>query len=335
MNKIDFVITWVDGSDKNWQKEKQHYLYKEQRIKSVDSDNVRYRDWGTLKYLFRGIEKYAPWVNHVYLLTNGQVPDWINTNNKKLSIVFHKDFIPAEYLPTFSSHPIELNMYRIESLQDQFVLFNDDMFIIDEVKPTDFFKNGLPCDSAVLSPIISGSDSDFSHILINNIQLINKHFNKKEVIKKEFRKFFNPKYGFQLLRTVDMMPWKYFVGFYNHHLPYSFLKKTFKEIWELEAEKLNDTCMHRFRNNFYDVSPWLMRYWQLVSGNFYPRSTSFGQKFNYSANNKHIYDTIVNKKFKVICLNDDDAEKFDFDTEKINTINAFETNLNKKSSFEK
>ena len=123
MKEIDFVITWVDGSDENWQKKKRKY------IEDKAGDEVHYRDWGLLRYLFRSIEKYAPWVHRVYLVTDGQTPEWLNTEHKKLVVTDHKDFIPAEYLPTFNSHTIELNLHRIRGLEEQFVYFNDDFLL--------------------------------------------------------------------------------------------------------------------------------------------------------------------------------------------------------------
>lgn len=72
---------------------------------------------GYLKYWFRGVEKYAPWVHKIYFVTCGQKPDWLNENHDKLVLVNHEDYIPHEYLPTFSSHTIELNFHRIKIFQ--------------------------------------------------------------------------------------------------------------------------------------------------------------------------------------------------------------------------
>ena len=49
---IDFVITWVDGSDTEWLQEKKKY----NPTMDVDESVARYRDWGTLKYLLRLLE---------------------------------------------------------------------------------------------------------------------------------------------------------------------------------------------------------------------------------------------------------------------------------------
>ena len=333
-NEIDFVITWVDGGDPEWIKEKNSYLGVETTSDAIDASASRYRDWGTLKYLFRGIEKYAPWVHRVYLITNGQCPDWLNLDNEKVRLVSHSEYMPEEYLPTFSSHPIELNLHRIEGLSEQFVLFNDDTFITDYVQPEDFFNDGLPCDSAVISPIIAGDESNFAHILINNIRLINMNFDKKKTIKKNFTKFFNPKYGKDVLRTAFMQPWKEFVGFFNPHLPNSFLKSTYREVWEKCYEEMNSTSLRKFRNHFFDVNPWLIRYWQLAGGRFVPRKTSFGKRFDYGKDDKALYKALINHRYKLVCLNDGTRD-FDIDKAIKRTRAAFNRILSEKSSFEK
>ena len=106
----------------------------------------RYRDWKLLKYWFRGVEKYAPWVNKIYFITYGHLPKWLNTENEKLVILKHSDYIPDKYLPTYNSNVIEMNYFRIKELNEKFVNFNDDMFIINDIREEDFFANGLPCD---------------------------------------------------------------------------------------------------------------------------------------------------------------------------------------------
>ncbi len=136
--KIDFVLLWVDGSDLRWLEEKNRYS-DSGGIVSASQSAARYRDWDNLQYWFRGVEKFAPWVNKIYFITWGHTPSWLNKAHPKLKIVNHRDFIPEEYLPTFNSNAIELNLHRIDGLSEHFVAFNDDMFIIDHVEARDFF----------------------------------------------------------------------------------------------------------------------------------------------------------------------------------------------------
>ena len=81
-NKIDFIIAWVDGSDYEWQIDKEKCT----GIKS-NADTCRYRDWDLLKFWFRGVEKFAPWVNRVHFVTYGHVPSWLNIKYDKLNII--------------------------------------------------------------------------------------------------------------------------------------------------------------------------------------------------------------------------------------------------------
>src|SRR5699024_8846127 len=140
--KIDFVLTWVDGNDPDWQKVKNQYTVKD----LGDNRDIRFRDWDNLQFWFRGVENFTPWVNKVHFVTWGHIPKWLNINHPKLNIVYHHDYIPEKYLPTFSSHVIELNLHRIKGLSDRFVYFNDDTFITKTMKESDFFISGLPCD---------------------------------------------------------------------------------------------------------------------------------------------------------------------------------------------
>lgn len=133
---IDFVIIWVDGNDPAWRAVKNQYV---PRPVGEDDQEVRYRDWDNLQYWFRSVEKYTPWVRKIHFVTWGHLPKWLNVNHPKLHIVNHKDYIPEKYLPTFNSHTIEMNLHRIEGLAEQFVYFNDDMFLLKPVYMEDFF----------------------------------------------------------------------------------------------------------------------------------------------------------------------------------------------------
>lgn len=180
---IDFVVTWVDGNDPVWQAEKAKY----QVNVSNDDRNIRYREWDNLQYFFRGVDKFAPWVNKVYLVTYGHYPKWLNLNCKKLSVVKHEDFMNKKYLPTFNCNPIALNIFRIKDLSERFVFFYDDMFLLRPVKRELFFagKDCLPTDFAIASTLSTTNKYDTVQFMkFNNITIINTHFDKKEQMKK-------------------------------------------------------------------------------------------------------------------------------------------------------
>ena len=134
---MDAVITYVNGLDPVWQKD---YA----SVVGSDMLQKRFRDWGTLPYLVRGIRLHMPYVNNVYLVVSGesQVPDWVKESDIK--VILHKDIIPAEYLPTFNCNTIELFLHRIPGIDEQFLNFNDDMFPVRDTKAEEFFRDGKP-----------------------------------------------------------------------------------------------------------------------------------------------------------------------------------------------
>lgn len=324
--KIDFVIIWVDGNDPKWQKE-----YRKYKGEAGDKSVTRFRDTETLQYWFRGVEKYAAWVNKIYFVTCGQRPEWLNIDNPKLVCVDHKDFIPEEYLPTFSSHCIELNLHRIKGLSEHFVYFNDDMFIIDKMNPSDFFKNGLPCDAAVINYPVPREDP-INLVPVVNTAMINRHFTKYEVVKKNFFKFYTPVYGKYLIKNIQFAVGKWFPGFKYFHQPSSFLKSVFSEVWENESKKLNDTCKHKFRV-LTDVNQWLFQDWQICIGKFTPRNPSIGYygTLDSEVALKNAVKAFESEKYKLFCPND---SGMDFEKMKNELVRIFESRLSQKSSFE-
>jgi len=125
--KVDIVLTWLDSNDPMWQKSR---MDAEQIYNPEEGSNndIRFESWDNLKYWFRAIEKCMPWVNRVFLITCGQRPDFLNLSDSRIKLVDHNDYIPKEYLPTYNSNTIEMNLHRIEDLSENFVLFNDDVF---------------------------------------------------------------------------------------------------------------------------------------------------------------------------------------------------------------
>jgi UDP-N-acetylglucosamine-lysosomal-enzyme len=102
------------------------------------ADN-HFRDNDELRYSIRSLEKYAPWIRHIYIVTNGQVPAWLNLDNPRVTIVKHSEiFENSSHLPVFSSTAIESNLDRIPCLSDTFIYFNDDVLLAAPTWPDDF-----------------------------------------------------------------------------------------------------------------------------------------------------------------------------------------------------
>lgn len=301
--KIDFVVLWVDGNDPEFIREKNKYTpYIEQS--DNDEDNLhRYRDYGTFNYWFRMVERHAPWVNNIYLITNGQRPKWLNVNHPKLKWVRHEDFIPEEYLPTFNSSAIEMNIHRIDGLSENFVLFNDDMYLIQDVKYSDFFVNEKPKLLAVYEALVPWSS--FSKIYFNDVLVLYRHFPNKKALRQSPFKFFNIKYGQLMLKNILLLPWKV-TGYYNQHIPVPIKKSTLAHLWNLEEDVFIQTSKNKFRDYNTDINHYLLCYWQIESNDFIPSSKDFGKSIPITAI-EELPKLLLKKRTKLLCVNDDMA----------------------------
>lgn len=152
-NKIDLVYLWCNGNDENFIKERNYWASKEHYVLQQATNSCRFVDNNELKYSLRSVEMFAPWINRIFIVTNGQVPVWLDENHPKIKIIKHSDIMPTECLPTFNSCAIETYITNIPDLSEYFLYANDDMFFASPVKPEDFFsKKGYPivrlCETA-------------------------------------------------------------------------------------------------------------------------------------------------------------------------------------------
>src|SRR5699024_7876638 len=200
------------------------------------------------------------------------------TEYSKLTIIDHQEIIPKEYLPTFNSQVLELNLHRIPNLSDQFIYFNDDVFLINDTVPEDFFVKGVPRDNASLNLIMPIKRNLISQVVFNNTTLINDYFDKKLTLKKGWKKWLNFNHGIENIRTLLLWIWPNFSSFKQPHLVGVFKKDTFDQVWSLYSEELRSTFANRFRQ-FNDYNQWLFRDWQLASNNFIPQKRGFGKDF--------------------------------------------------------
>ena len=330
---IDVVIPWVDGNDLLWQKEKEKYSSKV----ISDANNInRFRDWDLMRYWFRSIEKFTPWVRTIHFITWGHVPTFLDIKHPKIHIVRHEDYIPEKWLPTFSSHTIEMNIHRIPGLAEHFIYFNDDTFVCKPMKESDFFKQGLPCIQFTEIPIgFIGRLDAWQFAAANDLGVINKWYSKKQSEKANIRKYISLKYSwYDNLRSLllfVLFP-GYFTGFKNYHSPVPYQKKIFQELWEKEPALLEKTCSHRFRDKE-DVNQWVAHWWQLASGRFTPRRLDAPTYGIRSQTIDAICKDIRDQKHEMISINDSAAAE-EFDVLQRQLEEAFKVILPEKSSYE-
>lgn len=135
---IDLVYLYVNSSDEAWIAKRNQY--------AMDQINgaCRFRDNKELMYSLRSVEKYAPWINNIYIVTDSSIPDWLNADHPKLHIVQHEEIMPPEILPCYNSNVIEAHIWRIPNLSEIFLYANDDMFLCNNATPDFFVKDGKP-----------------------------------------------------------------------------------------------------------------------------------------------------------------------------------------------
>ena len=318
-------------NDPKWQADFSKYSGRKENTKNGVSE-ARFRDNGFLRYWFRGVEKFAPWVRRIHFVTSGQKPEWLDESNPKINLVNHKDYIPEEFLPTYNSVVIERYIHRIPGLADHFVYFNDDFYIINTITPARFFRNGMPCDIAAF--LYNPSWSQWYKRIKNNLKIINRHFDKREVMRRDRDKWFHKSYGSKARWNYLLKPYGKFITLRTPHNAQPYLKSTFEEVWAVAGKELTETSVNRFRA-LNDLTPELFRTWQICRGNFEPYNTYSDTKmFPLMVRPRQAVRAIYNQSYSLICLNDN-VHIRNYDRVMADIRDAFESILPEKSGFER
>ena len=336
---VDFVVTWVDPSDPEWLSEKEKSFSLLHPNDKSNNGSCRYREWNLFRHWFRAVEAYAPWVRYVWLVTWGHTPQWLNLENPKLKVVRHDEFIPPEYLPTFNTECIELNLWRITGLSEHFVYFNDDFFLFNAVSKEDFFTGDLPNHCAVANPLRAHEHmTAFEHSILNVIGLFNGSFRIRRVMYSAPEKWFSYKYGKTVLLNRITYTLGNLYGIYNSHLPLPLRKSSMEQCHAAFSNSFHLTCLNKFRK-MDDIINQVFFIWEMFHNTFEPVSPDhYGMFFNCRKDN---LDEIVKafsdgKKYKTICLNDNEMlPDEDFEYVRNTVVDLMNHRLPDKSSFEK
>ncbi|KAA6213485.1 glycosyltransferase [Streptomyces albofaciens JCM 4342] len=181
---VDVVYTWVDDTDPRWRERRDAAKRAAGVGIDADSGDVRFRNRDELRYSLRSLAMYAPWVRNIYLVTDDQVPAWLNTDHPGIKVVSHREiFADPDQLPTFNSHAIESQLHRIEGLSEHFLYFNDDVFLGRPLTARSFFNsNGLAnffrSPTAVPPSELSEDDEGYFAAGKNNRSLLQRHFGR-------------------------------------------------------------------------------------------------------------------------------------------------------------
>ena len=189
-DKIDMVYLWCNGNDPAFKKRKNQFLNQNNNLCDEElSGDKRFFDNEELRYSLRSLEKNAPWINHIYIVSDRQIPKWLNTNYSKVSIIDHSQIMPKKLIPCFNSNVIEYFITNIPNLAEKFLYGNDDMFFGGELRPSDFFINNQPIVRVKLvNKYRTVKDAEYyfkqyfpsDKAVLNAYELLIKKFNKNK-----------------------------------------------------------------------------------------------------------------------------------------------------------
>jgi len=340
---IDFVLPWVDPTDTVWQKDRMQY---DKKFNLEDkSTATRFRDMNTLKYVLRSIEQYCPWYNKIYLITIGHYPKWLNVEHPKIELITHKElFIDKSALPVFNSNAIEMNLVNIQNLSETFVYFNDDMLIWKPLTKERFFKNSKPVDFFShswiprnwLFEILKGKDT-WVDAINNNIKLINTTFPQSKINSNQlYHKSYT--YKIKINNFIYRYIYKKIVWINHWHHPQPYIKSTLKAVFGKFREKMIETSKHKFRSSS-DITPYLYRYWHLMSGDFEPyfHNDGFVAKISSFEYLKNTISRLEEENFiNFVCFNDqaDSIDDKEFEKIALELTRYLESKFPQKASFE-
>ncbi len=153
MHPIDVVIAWVDGDDPALAQKRRRYLPDAGPAANHGAHPTRFASVNEIRYCVLSILKFAPFVRNIFIVTDGQDPqlhDDLQTyypeRASSVRIVDHSEIFEGyeQYLPTFNSISIGHMIWRIKGLSENFVYFNDDLFLIRPITPGHWFVGDRP-----------------------------------------------------------------------------------------------------------------------------------------------------------------------------------------------
>ncbi|WP_437582557.1 stealth family protein [Paramicrobacterium sp. CJ85] len=327
---IDFVITWVNDSDKDWQRQRA-IAAGEPESQFSDGSDVRYRDWGLLRYWFRAVDECAPWVHRIHLVTDTRLPEWLDTTHSKLNVVDGRE-LKGNDVNTFSSRSIESQLHRIDGLTEKYVYFNDDFFLGAPVEKSFYFRNGLPYGVNV--PTILADGDLRAHAMLHSSGLINRNFSRTQYLRQVVKRTLRPASGTTLLRTPLFLASSRIPPVSDVHVAIPLLKSVVEEAYAAEPEAIDQARRTVFRSRNEIAPIYYAQMWHLAKGAYFARSRrSIGTFFSLADSNiRSVVEAITHGQVAQFCLNDGNVKDFPHVRDQV--VSAFDKRYPEQSSFE-
>lgn len=233
---MDVVYTWVDGSDPAHAELRARYLPNDKG--DAGGARCRFLDNDELKYSLRSVAKFAPWFERIFIVTNGQVPSWLDTQHPNVRLVTHEDiFQNPAHLPTFNSNAIEHHLHVIPDLSERFIYFNDDLFLGSEVCLEDFETEAKQPKTYIMPyAIVPPVGNTWIQNLEGTQQPMGFRPSEWYEMMQHVNHLFDERYGRQPRAVVAHVP----------HVIDKEMVRAFQEDWVLEVQR---TISNRFRTN--------------------------------------------------------------------------------------
>lgn len=309
-DKIDIVLPWLNSNDEHWRSQYEKYI---KSVTTGDKSIRRIRDWDNIKYFLRSVDKNCKWVNKVVLCVfdEYQIPNWLNINHPKLKILYHRDYVPNECLPTFNGLCSESFMFKHECIENNILFCNDDYFFVNKTKDTDYFIDNK-CVKAYIKRDLSWyrcfkslKDNVWAQLLSNTME-----------------------YKFKITGNKTL--------YYQKHLPCPFHKKDFTnfyEKYENDLVKEYSKYTSKIRQNSNILPTYIVDWMQGDNNDYIQDNNYFTVNKVYEIRDNYDFAPLLREipKMKSICLND----ALGNDTTTYNrTLKILNAIFPEKSSFE-
>lgn len=309
--EIDMVYLWVNGNDPEWIKKKERFTGEVSQNLGTDC-KARFIDNDELRHSLRALEKNAPWIRNIFIVTDNQVPHWLNLDNPKIKIIDHKDILPPESIPCFNSVVIEHCLHKIPGLSEHFLYSNDDMFINQPVNPKDFF-------TAEGKPIVRLNRRWFRKFWLNyRVKVKKQHLDN---------------YNLTMHRAATLVEKKLgrYIGHKPHHNVDAYRKTQYEETFNLFKEEIESTLRNHLRADS-DIQRIIYSLVPIVKGKAKIKFVGDKTSFRCHIEKQHYLRDLEFKNPLLFCVND---SHYATDLDRLNVKKLLERKYPEKSNFEK